>query len=148
MPTAETVKVELNEIIALDQTNVMGTYARRPVVFVRGEGARLWDSEGHEYLDFLAGIAVCSENRKIDRGGAAGQHSRRYRRADRTIGAALLPEARIAVHDQLSHAFPGIHLRTLADSRKLDLGGAARLPWRQPGGDGGDAGAGERTSRP
>src|SRR5205823_3426214 len=36
----------------------MGTYARQPVVFVRGEGARLWDSEGREYLDFLAGIAV------------------------------------------------------------------------------------------
>ena len=27
---------------------------------MRGEGARLWDSEGREYLDFLAGISVCS----------------------------------------------------------------------------------------
>ena len=36
----------------------MGTYARNPVEFVRGEGARLWDSDGHEYLDFLAGISV------------------------------------------------------------------------------------------
>jgi len=36
----------------------MGTYARNPVEFVRGEGARLWDSEGNEYLDFLAGISV------------------------------------------------------------------------------------------
>jgi predicted acetylornithine/succinylornithine family transaminase len=36
----------------------MGTYARNPVEFVRGEGTRLWDSEGHEYLDFLAGISV------------------------------------------------------------------------------------------
>ena len=31
-----------------------------PLTFVRGEGARLWDSEGREYLDFLAGISVCS----------------------------------------------------------------------------------------
>ena len=36
----------------------MGTYARNPVEFVRGEGTRLWDSEGNEYLDFLAGISV------------------------------------------------------------------------------------------
>ena len=36
----------------------MGTYARNPVEFVRGEGTRLWDAEGEEYLDFLAGISV------------------------------------------------------------------------------------------
>src|SRR5258708_4327320 len=47
-----------DEIMALDREYVMGTYARQPVVFVRGEGARLWDSEGREYLDFLSGIAV------------------------------------------------------------------------------------------
>jgi len=35
-------------------------YARFPVEFSRGEGARLWDSEGNEYLDFLAGISVSS----------------------------------------------------------------------------------------
>lgn len=37
---------------------VMGTYARMPVEFVRGEGTRLWDDEGNEYLDFLQGISV------------------------------------------------------------------------------------------
>ena len=36
----------------------IATYARYPVEFVRGEGARLWDAEGNEYLDFLAGISV------------------------------------------------------------------------------------------
>jgi acetylornithine/N-succinyldiaminopimelate aminotransferase len=36
----------------------METYARLPVEFVRGEGTRLWDDEGNEYLDFLAGISV------------------------------------------------------------------------------------------
>jgi acetylornithine/N-succinyldiaminopimelate aminotransferase len=35
-------------------------YARFPVEFVRGEGTRLWDAEGHEYLDFLTGISVSS----------------------------------------------------------------------------------------
>lgn len=37
-----------------------GTYSRFPVVMVRGEGCRLWDADGKEYLDFLAGIAVCA----------------------------------------------------------------------------------------
>jgi acetylornithine/N-succinyldiaminopimelate aminotransferase len=40
--------------------HLMPTYARYPVRFVRGEGARLWDDEGNEYLDFLAGISVSS----------------------------------------------------------------------------------------
>jgi acetylornithine/N-succinyldiaminopimelate aminotransferase len=35
-------------------------YARFPVEFVRGEGTRLWDADGHEYLDFLTGISVSS----------------------------------------------------------------------------------------
>jgi predicted acetylornithine/succinylornithine family transaminase len=37
---------------------LMQTYARFPVEFVRGEGAALWDADGNEYLDFLAGISV------------------------------------------------------------------------------------------
>jgi predicted acetylornithine/succinylornithine family transaminase len=40
--------------------HLMPTYARYPVRFVRGSGARLWDDEGNEYLDFLAGISVSS----------------------------------------------------------------------------------------
>ena len=40
--------------------HLMPTYARHPVRFVRGEGARLWDADGHEYLDFLSGISVSS----------------------------------------------------------------------------------------
>lgn len=38
----------------------VGTYSRFPAAMVRGEGCRLWDADGKEYLDFLAGIAVCS----------------------------------------------------------------------------------------
>jgi acetylornithine aminotransferase len=40
--------------------HIFGTYARFPIAFVRGEGCRLWDDAGKEYLDFLAGIAVCN----------------------------------------------------------------------------------------
>ncbi|HLF41407.1 MAG TPA: aminotransferase class III-fold pyridoxal phosphate-dependent enzyme, partial [Acidimicrobiia bacterium] len=49
-----------DEIAAADAAAVMQTYARLPVAFVRGQGTRLYDSEGREYLDFLAGLAVTS----------------------------------------------------------------------------------------
>jgi acetylornithine/N-succinyldiaminopimelate aminotransferase len=52
--------MKLAELQELEARWVMQTYARMPVEFVRGEGARLWDSDGKEYLDFLAGISVCS----------------------------------------------------------------------------------------
>jgi acetylornithine aminotransferase len=37
---------------------IMKTYGRYPIVPVRGEGCRLWDADGKEYLDFLGGVAV------------------------------------------------------------------------------------------
>ncbi len=40
--------------------HLLGTYARLPVTFARGDGARLWDDAGTEYLDFLTGISVSS----------------------------------------------------------------------------------------
>jgi acetylornithine/N-succinyldiaminopimelate aminotransferase len=50
--------VSLSELQAIEREAVMPTYARNPVEFVRGRGTRLWDSEGREYLDLLAGISV------------------------------------------------------------------------------------------
>lgn len=38
--------------------HLMHTYSRQPVSFVRGRGAHLWDAEGNEYLDAIAGVAV------------------------------------------------------------------------------------------
>jgi predicted acetylornithine/succinylornithine family transaminase len=52
--------VELTALQMLEQRYVMPTYKRAPVEFVRGEGARLWDAEGKEYLDFVTGISVSS----------------------------------------------------------------------------------------
>jgi acetylornithine/N-succinyldiaminopimelate aminotransferase len=48
----------LSELKSLEDRYAMPTYARAPVEFVRGEGARLWDAEGNEYLDFFAGLSV------------------------------------------------------------------------------------------
>jgi predicted acetylornithine/succinylornithine family transaminase len=50
--------MSLAELRALEQAHAIATYARNPVEFVRGSGCKLWDSEGNEYLDFLAGISV------------------------------------------------------------------------------------------
>ncbi len=46
------------DVAALTAGYQMANYARFPVAFVRGDGARLYDAEGKEYLDFLGGIAV------------------------------------------------------------------------------------------
>lgn len=46
------------ELQALESRYAMPTYARAPVELVRGEGARLWDADGREYLDFFAGLSV------------------------------------------------------------------------------------------
>jgi predicted acetylornithine/succinylornithine family transaminase len=46
------------DIAALTDKYVARTYARIPIALVRGKGAKVWDADGKEYLDFLAGIAV------------------------------------------------------------------------------------------
>lgn len=45
-------------IIDLNTKYLCTTYARFPVAFVRGQGCRLWDADGKEYLDFFASLAV------------------------------------------------------------------------------------------
>ena len=47
-----------SEIIGLFDRYVVPSYARYPLVFARGKGARVWDADGKEYLDFGGGIAV------------------------------------------------------------------------------------------
>ncbi len=50
--------MSLADLQRIERESVIGSYARMPVEFVRGAGARLWDAEGNEYLDFLCGISV------------------------------------------------------------------------------------------
>jgi len=52
--------MEVSQTMQACQEHICSTYARTPVVFTRGKGCRLWDEYGKEYLDFLAGIAVCN----------------------------------------------------------------------------------------
>ena len=43
------------EVLDAYQASIQHTYGKTPIVFVRGEGAQLWDSEGRRYLDFVSG---------------------------------------------------------------------------------------------
>lgn len=48
------------EIMAMGDKYLMKTYGRIPLALVKGRGARVWDADGGEYLDFVGGLAVCS----------------------------------------------------------------------------------------
>ena len=52
--------LKYDTIKELDDAHVLKTYNRMPALFVQGAGCSLWDNRGNEYLDLLAGIAVCS----------------------------------------------------------------------------------------
>ena len=49
-----------DDVQARESAHVLQTYRRQPITLVRGQGVRLWDSEGREYLDLLSGIGVAS----------------------------------------------------------------------------------------
>ena len=42
-----------------EEAFLMANYARLPVLFVRGQGTRLWDDTGKEYVDFVSGLGAC-----------------------------------------------------------------------------------------
>lgn len=69
--------------------SLMSTYARLPVSFERGEGAYLFDTNGDQYLDALAGIAVCSVGH-----------------ANPQIADAIAEQARTLVHTSNVYGIP------------------------------------------
>jgi acetylornithine/N-succinyldiaminopimelate aminotransferase len=58
MISMATTGVSKRDWVALEHKYYQGTFKRQPVTFVRGQGTRVWDSDGKEYLDLVAGIAV------------------------------------------------------------------------------------------
>ena len=48
----------MTDWVAEESQYVFQNYGRQPVVFERGEGTRIWDVDGNEYLDFVGGVAV------------------------------------------------------------------------------------------
>jgi acetylornithine/N-succinyldiaminopimelate aminotransferase len=101
--------VALAALQTLERDALMSTYARNPVEFVRGEGTRLWDDEGNEYLDFLTGISVAQLG-----------HCH-----PRVVDAVREQAARLIHVGNLFYTEPGIRLaKRLAD---LSLGGRVFL---------------------
>ena len=49
-----------DDVQAREARHVLQTYRRQPITLVRGQGVRLFDSEGREYIDLLSGIGVAS----------------------------------------------------------------------------------------
>ena len=52
--------IELKKIPELADKYMFETYGKRPLTLIRGEGCRVWDETGKEYIDFVGGIAVCA----------------------------------------------------------------------------------------
>jgi acetylornithine/LysW-gamma-L-lysine aminotransferase len=50
----------MTDVCATEAAYSSGVYAKHPIALVRGEGARLWDLEGREYLDCMAGHGVAN----------------------------------------------------------------------------------------
>src|ERR1700685_1523529 len=50
--------MSLASVSRMEAKLLVTTYERQPILFVRGRGVYLWDSEGKRYLDFLSGIGV------------------------------------------------------------------------------------------
>ena len=51
-------RIDLEQVKTLEAAHVLQTYKRAPVVFVRGDGSRIFDAAGKPYLDFISGIGV------------------------------------------------------------------------------------------
>ena len=51
---------DAGQIRQSEAAHVLPIYRRAPMVLVRGQGARVWDTEGREYLDFTSGVGVAS----------------------------------------------------------------------------------------
>src|SRR5438128_7340397 len=52
--------IVMDDIVTRESQYVLQTYRRSPVTFVRGNGVRLYDANGREYLDLLSGIGVAA----------------------------------------------------------------------------------------
>lgn len=95
----------MTDWIAEERKYLFQNYARQPVVLVRGEGTRVWDDAGKEYLDFVGGLAV----------NALGH-------ASPVVAAALTRQSRELIHtSNLYYTTPMVELaKLLVENSCLD----------------------------
>jgi len=104
----------------IDHCPFMPTYGAPLVQMVKGEGCKLWDSNGNEYLDFLAGIAVVSLGH-----------------ANQEIADAIAEQARILVHvSNLYGTAPGADVAITLDRL---LGGGGQIFFTNSGAEANEA---------
>jgi predicted acetylornithine/succinylornithine family transaminase len=53
-------RMDSQTLMMLSEKYIAHTYARYPILLVKGKGTRVWDLDGKEYLDFVSGLAVCN----------------------------------------------------------------------------------------
>lgn len=99
---------------------LMPTYGAPSVMFVRGEGSRLWDSEGNEYLDMLSGLAVTSLGH-----------------AHPVVADALAAQARRLLH--VSNLFGTEHNAAVATTLDRLLGGGGQVFFANSGAEANEA---------
>ena len=97
----------LDDIRTRESRHIVQTYKRQPVAFVRGEGARLFDVDGREYLDLVSGIGVASLGH-----GHAG------------LAAAIAEQAATLIHVSNLYYHP---LQGVAAQRLAQLSGLTRV---------------------
>lgn len=82
--------MKTEEIIGMEQTYILQTYRRPPIVLERGNGVYLFDTDGKRYLDFVSGLSV----------NAFGY-------GDQEILSAMSEQARLLIHcSNLYHTVP------------------------------------------
>src|SRR2546429_4190919 len=91
------IDMDTKQLLETSATYLMANVSRAPLVLVRGDGMRVWDTDGREYLDFGAGLAVT----------ALGHSHSRVTGAIREAAATLLHVS------NLYHNVPQIHLAKL-----------------------------------
>jgi len=53
-------KTMIDNTVTKADTYMFNTYKRFPITLVKGDGCKVWDEKGNEYIDFVGGIAVCA----------------------------------------------------------------------------------------
>ncbi|MGV8083071.1 MAG: aspartate aminotransferase family protein [Coriobacteriia bacterium] len=102
------MSAQFDSAVALDREFIMHTFARKPVMFVRGEGMRLYDDSRREYLDFVSGIGAVNLGH-----------------AHPAVTAAIAEQAAKLVH--VSNLFYVEHRAELAEQVVGLLGGGMRM---------------------
>ncbi|OCH93552.1 acetylornithine and succinylornithine aminotransferase [Obba rivulosa] len=117
---ASSVSPAVKELLDRSAAYVLPVYARPPFVLTKGKGVHVWDTEGREYLDFCAGIAV----------NALGH-------ADEGVAKVMAEEAATLLHtsNAFHHPWAGKLAELLVTLTQRD-GGLGWAPGSEPGATG------------